>query len=305
MFKLRLVGIGLLALTLVLTGCDADAIDKQAENIASQIEDVTSGAAQNLTQQVGQFIENTGDDWMKEIRSNGLSKQVTAEQSISNSVTLVTDHPLGNITVQPSASDQLQVEATLWASGTGANKEKMEQIFEQAEVSFVSNKDTLTLMIHPKGNSNTNLWDWANKEYNNSKFEVDYVIYAPKQIESYQLHSNVGNIALSEPQGTLQLQADVGEIQLTDATILGKSSINVSTGNLDMSIMELVGTASLEAKVEIGNITASVDSSVAYELEATTELGEITGADKGVTKYNGGGPRIELAASVGNITVSN
>lgn len=304
MRKIKLAGLGLLALTLMLTGCADDAIDKQAEDIASQIVDVTSGVAQNAVSQVGELIEVTGEDWMNGMRGSGLSKQVSTDKALNTTVSLAVNHPLGNITVKPMATDQLKVEATLWGSQTGTDRKKLEQIFEQAEVSFVANKETLTLMIHPKGNSDINLWDWAKKEYKTSKFIVDYVIYAPQKIDHYQLHSNIGNITLTKPQGSLQLQADIGEIEVTDATILGESSILVNTGTLDMSIEALSGTASLAAKVELGDITATMEPSLAYDLEASTELGDVVGADAGVTKHNGGGPRIRLVTSVGEVIVN-
>jgi outer membrane murein-binding lipoprotein Lpp len=297
MNRLKMLGVALLASTLLLSGC--------SDQLEDNLKEVATGA-QNAVHQVGDLIQDTGADWSKDMRNQGVSTQLNKAQSLSNATTLNINHPLGNITIEPSStSGEIKVVANLWGSQSDAEKEKIKQIFQQAEISLVPDQETLTLLIHPQGNQDENLWDWAQNQYNTSKFLVDYTIYVPEQVTAYQIHSNVGNITMSKLQGSLQLQADVGEIQVQEVQIAGDSSIIVNTGQLDMSIDEQSNFTSLSAKVELGNLVAKVPATLPSEVEATTELGELTGIDKEGVKLNGGGPPITLTTSVGNITVSH
>lgn len=300
MNSIKILGIALLASSLLLSGCN----DQLNDQLDESLKDVASGA-QNVVQQVGDVIQDTGADWSKDFRKQGVSKQISKTESLSSTTTFIINHPLGNITIEPSStSGQIKVEAKLWGTENKAEKEKIKQIFQQAEVSLVSKKEILTLLIHPQGKQDMNLWEWAQKEYKTSKFLVDYTIYVPEQVTAYQIHSNVGNITMNQPEGSLQLQADVGDIQVQEAKIVGDTSIAVSTGQLDMSIHEQSKFSSLKAKVELGNLVAKVPSTLPCEIEASTELGKLTGIEQEGVKLNGGGPPITLATSVGNITVN-
>lgn len=297
MNSLKMLGVALLASTLLLSGC--------TDQLEDNLKEVASGA-QNAVHQVGDLIQETGADWSKDMRNQGVLTEINRTQPVSNATTLNINHPIGNITIEPSSkSGEIKVETKLWVSRSEAEKEKIKQIFQQAEISLVPDQETLTLLIHPHGNQDENLWDWAQNQYNTSKLLVDYTIYVPEQITAYQIHSNVGNITMSKLQGSLQLQADVGEIQVQEIQIAGDSSIIVNTGQLDMSIDKRSNFSSLSAKVELGNLIAKVPSTLPSEVEATTELGELTGIDKEGVKLNGGGPPITLTTSVGNITVSH
>lgn len=297
MNRLKILGATMLTSALLLSGC--------SDQLEDNLKEVATGA-QNAVHQVGDLIEDTGADWSKDMRSQGVLTELNRTQPINNATTLNINHPIGNITIEPSStSGEIKVEAKLWVSRSEAEKEKLKQIFEQAEISLVPDQETLTLLIHPQGNQDENLWDWAQSEYNTSKFLVDYTIYVPEQVTAYQIHINVGNITMSKLQGSLHLQADIGEIQVQEVKIAGDSSIIVNTGQLDMSINEQSNFSSLSAKVQIGNIIAKVPSTLPSEVEATTELGELTGIDKEGVKLNGGGPPITLTTSVGNITVSH
>lgn len=297
MNSLKVLGVALLTSTLLLSGC--------SEQLENNLKEVANGA-QNAVHQVGDLIQDTGADWSKDMRNQGVLTEINRTQPVSNATTLNINHPIGNITIKPfSNSGEIKVEAKLWGSRSEAEKDKIKQIFQQAEVSLVPDQETLTLLIHPHGNQDENLWDWAQNQYNTSKLLVDYTIYVPEQITAYQIHSNVGNITMSKLQGSLQLQADIGEVQVQEVQIAGDSSIIVNTGQLDMSINEQSNFSSLSAKVEIGDLVAKVPSTLPSEVEATTEIGELTGIDSGGVKLNGGGPPITLKTSVGNITVSH
>ena len=294
---LKMLGVALLASTLLLSGC--------SDQLEDNLKEVASGA-QNAVHQVGDLIQDTGADWSEDLRNQGKSIQLDKTQPVSKATTLNINHPLGDITIEPSPrSEEIKVEAKLWGSQIDAEKEKIKQVFQQAEVSLVPDQETLTVLIHPQGKQDENLWDWAQNQYNTSKFLVDYTIYVPEQVTAYQIHNNVGNITMSRIQGSLQLTADVGEIQVQEVQIADDSSIIVNTGQLDMSINEQSNFSSLSAKVELGNLVAKVPSTLPSEVEATTELGELTGIDKEGVKLNGGGPLITLTTSVGNITVSH
>lgn len=292
MSRFKLAGVALLASTLLLAGC-SDQLNDKLSSVAS--------GAENTVNQVGELIQNTGADWTEGMRNSEFTQQITKAQPLINTTTLIINHPVGNITIEPSSTrGEIKVEAKI----SGSEKDKIKKMFKQTEVSLVSDQGTLTILIHPQGKKNVDLWDWAKKQHKISKLLVDYTIYVPEQVNAYQIHSNVGSITMNKPQGSLKLQTDVGNIQVQEAKIAGESSIVVNTGELDMSIDKQSKFSSLKAKVELGNIVAQIPSALPSEVEATTELGSLIGIDREGIKLNGGGPRITLGTSVGSITVS-
>ncbi|KAI7243742.1 hypothetical protein KC345_g12164 [Hortaea werneckii] len=149
------------------------------------------------------------------------------------------------------------------------------------------------------------LWDWAQKEYGDSDFSINYEIELPATVNKYEINNKVGSIQLRGLQGTFDILSNVGSIILQDTVFSGKSTVQSNTGSIELGISGLNSGSRLKVKSDIGKITADLADSLQCTIEAKSELGHIAGALSGEQQdYNGGGPLISLNTQIGAISVN-
>ncbi|MNJ58746.1 hypothetical protein D3C77_543980 [compost metagenome] len=90
---------------------------------------------------------------------------------------------------------------------------------------------------------------------------------------------------------------------MNNAYITGKSSIQTTTGGVSMHIADMNEESRLNVKTTVGNIELNLDDAVQCTLVTKSEVGGISGAQKGTSEINGGGGEITLQSEIGMITV--
>lgn len=257
------------------------------------------------TQSIGETVGNVASEWSDELKRNGIHKEISLTQKVDPSVSILQlDNEVGNIEVKGTSEDNITVNATIWSLDKSSRDDKYQEMMDNAEIAVVIHGDQMEIVTHPKGNEKLNMWKWAKKEYGFSNFSIDYTVEIPDKVNSYDISSEVGEINLSHLKGIYDVHNNVGSISIEGAHIQGESKVESETGSLQLSIDQMEGESSLDVRTEVGSIDANLAESLQCSLKTKTEVGVITGANKGESDINGGGPLLSLTSSVGSITVN-
>jgi len=130
---------------------------------------------------------------------------------------------------------------------------------------------------------------------------------------SVNLRTVVGNVRIGMVGGHARLETVNGNIELQTAH--GVVEANATEGDIDAGFATITGQSRIVTKV--GNITATMNPSESFSIEAKARWGKVRNqlaltTNKGGSgrrhlngDYNGGGPLIELKASGGSVSISS
>ena len=244
-------------------------------------------------------------DWSEQVRTLGVKGNLESIEELDLKETLILKNEVGNIEVTAAADGKMTVQAVIWALDNDSGKEILQNVLEQAVITVSYKGGKMDITVRSKKDAKLDLWTWAEKEYGNSKFTINYKVELPSAVTSFELSTGVGEIHLSNLNGTYTVNNNAGTITIEEGHVRGKSTVKSEAGSILLGINEMVKGSSLKATTDVGNLTAKLPSSLAYKLKTETDLGKVTGAVKGKSDINGGGPLITLTTSVGIITVNN
>lgn len=270
-----------------------------AEDLGTAIKEGV-GEAAAITEQ---SVQNAVTQVVDEVTADSIRKELTASGKIGSATVLSMNNAVGEVKVQSGSADTINVTATIVSHNRSANESDRQQILDNAEISIEINGDQVELSTHAKDSPDKDLWTWAQKKYGFSDFSINYVVEVPSFIDSYEIQNNVGQIHMSGLKGNYNVASDVGAIHIEKAVLSGKSTIESDTGSIQLDIADLTSGSSLTSTSQVGSITAALPDDLQYSLETSSELGQITGADKGTSDVNGGGPLITLSTQIGAIRV--
>ena len=242
-------------------------------------------------------------EWMDQISQNALKKELAIVQEPATAASLLLKNEVGNVTITRSSDDNITVRTYIWAVNNDEGASLLEEVTEQAAVSIRKDGKQLVIQAHPRGDEKQDLWTWAEKNIGHSRFTVNYEIELPAAISAYDVSTTVGGITLDGLAGTYKVYNNVGKISIGDAQVQGKSTVKSDAGTIELDVNDFARGSSLKASAEVGSIIATLPSSLAYSLKTETDLGKVTGAAKGKSDINGGGPLLTLTTSVGFIKV--
>ncbi|MEK4059005.1 MULTISPECIES: hypothetical protein [Paenibacillus] len=285
-------------------------LGQEISEAAADLGQGLSEATANLGQDVGEAMENvhqafqnTGSVVAEQITADSVSKELVATSKPGSSSTLTLDNAVGEVEVISTTGNTVNVTATIVAHH--ASSKYAPELFDKAEVSVIISGDELKVSTYAKDSPKKDLWSWAHKKYGYSDFSINYLIELPASVNRFEINNDVGSIELSQLQGTFDISSDVGAITLRDVEVTGKSKVETDTGSIGLSINEMKNGSSLKAKSDIGKISASLDSSLKCTVEASSELGHISGTGSGKHDLNGGGPLLSLSTEIGSISIQN
>ncbi|MCA1296050.1 hypothetical protein LBW89_23875 [Paenibacillus sp. alder61] len=284
---------GAAAVLVLLAGCtETLKAEEQAKQIVSR-----------TTESLGQAVSDTVDAHVGKLKKEGASRSLSATEPAGRATGIRLENEVGNIAIRAAEGSDLEIEAEIWSANKLANRDVLTEVFDQAEISVTTEGNEMYIAVHAKDDPDMNLWKWAQKKYRFSDFSIDYTLGLPESIVSYDVTSQVGDVAMTGLQGSYRVRSEVGSVQLSDAGIAGASSISASTGSIELGIARMEEAADLQVEAEIGSIEAKLADSLNCEVEAKAELGEISGVPDGRSRRGSGGPLLSLNASVGAITV--
>lgn len=257
-----------------------------------------------ITANIEQAVQNTAGKVVREINSKSISTELTTSLKSESATMLTLDNTIGEVQVTPAKDDFLTVKATVATHNLSARETSLE-ILDNAEVSIEASGDKLIISTHAKDNPNQDLWAWAQKKFGSSDISINYEIGVPAYINEYQISNNIGAIGLQDLKGTFHIVSNVGSIHLENAEISGVSAVKSDTGSITLAINEMESGSKLNVKSTIGKITAALPGNLKCTVQASSELGQITGTNKGKKDFNGGGPLLSLSTQIGSIAVQN
>ncbi|MDT3424489.1 putative small secreted protein [Paenibacillus forsythiae] len=275
-------------------------IGEAAESFGETVRQNVGETADSAAQAIGDTAEHVSD----QLKSPGISTELSTRSPVGSASTLVVDNSVGDIDVEPGSGDDLKVSATLTAYNTPGGKDNSQRIIDSAEVSIKESGGQLKVNVHPKDKPDTDLWSWASRTYGTSNFSISYRIETPVSIDRYDIKSDVGKIKLHGLSGAYRISGEVGSVRIEDARITGKSSIDTDTGSISLDIAAMDSDSSLTASTDVGSINTTLGPSVSCTLDADNDLGRVTGVPAGRSDINGGGPLLSLSSSIGAISVT-
>ena len=139
---------------------------------------------------------------------------------------------------------------------------------------------------------------------------VNYIIRVPHSIHLDSIRNGRGRMAISDVYGTALLDAEEGEIRVSNYS--GNLDIQLGTGTVEAEILDLRPQDSVRIRVERGDIVLFLESEVAAQLIAEAPQGKISSeleldpplsGRTASVKLRGGGASLELMAVRGDIRI--
>jgi hypothetical protein len=196
-------------------------------------------------------------------------------------------------------------------------KEGNEDRFKNYNVTFSSTPQKVEVY----GKYDKDFWNWG-------RFSVHFEITVPKSF-NLDLDNSAGDIKVRETKGKVKINSSAGNIILSD--VIGDVNIDNSAGYIELNSVDGKIRASTSAgnikaysinenkgidlETSAGNIQLYVTETTKADLFASTSIGNVdihvnnafTGDIDGNDingKLNGGGEKIKLNTSIGNISIS-
>lgn len=201
--------------SIALTGCrelpGKEAADNQLEQTISS--SFTQEAAEAVKQSLSDASAAVGDATLniagrieEQINSNGISREFSTSLPIASASVLKLDNAVGEVAVVPASGDEITVQATVIVHEQTGHK-LVSGVLDHTEISIEHKGDALIVSAHGEGNSKRNLWVWAQHEYGDSNFSINYVIGIPETVDRFEIDNNVGTVQLRGLRGLLRLTA--------------------------------------------------------------------------------------------------
>ena len=222
-------------------------------------EDAVKEASDKITEAI---IDNVGKEEVESQESYTINAADVSTLNIKSSV--------GSINITSHESEDAVVNINFVANSS--TKEKSKQLIENFTYTAEKNINSIDI---DTSQSIENIGDV------NIKTNLD--IYVPSNIENVVISSNVGdinikkvngkfevacnvsNINIENSEGIYNLKTDVGKIVLKESAVSGKSEFIVNTGDINLSLKDIINAESLNADTVVGSIKMSLPENSSYE----------------------------------------
>lgn len=229
-------------------------------------------------------------------KSSSIDKTISAADG---AVSLNTSNQVGNIDVA-------------YGEGKTANVSAAVKLASSQNISFDDILKNIDINLYEKGNTiyvaavykptNENIWSWIKKASANTDLSINLTITVPESINNFSVNSKVGNISISNPKGLLNLQTDVGNIDVQNPSLIGLSTLKTDVGNINCTFdNKQSASGSMKADTDTGNIRVKTGGGVHAEKQYTDK--KVVGSSSAITVDDNF--VISAKTDVGNISVEN
>ncbi|WP_313339050.1 hypothetical protein [Sedimentibacter sp.] len=272
----------LIILMLSLSGCASfNEVD------ADKVKDVSDKITQTIIDSVGK--ENAERQESHKLEAKNLSK-------------LKIESSVGDIFIAAHDSSEATVDIKITAKSS--SKERSQELVDNFSYSVMEKWDAIEI--------NTIQDDI--KILNSDNIQTELTINIPKNIESFiialnvgeitvnntdgqfEINNNVGNIEINNSVGSFNLKADVGEIVLNSCTPLNKTELKTNTGDIKAVFSDISDARTIKAETGVGDIEITTPDNSSYEAEIDEFM-----QDKMVVYKENKNTKIELKTGVGDI----
>lgn len=192
--------------------------------------------------------------------SAAFERTFTPQQPVS----LTLDVPLGDVTIQAGATDQVTVQASLraWGPTQADAQAQLDQIDIRAE------QDGQRVLVatsppgapdRPSGVSRTP--------------QIEVLITVPAQT-ALLVETEVGRLTVSGLRGDVTITAGVGEVSLTDLAPVSRVEVWSRVGNVELEGPLASGVA-YDLASDVGRIALRIPRNSAFVIAARSDLGSV------------------------------
>ncbi len=239
----------------------------------------------------------------------GATKTETKIVPISGALTLNVENQIGKITVQPSSDGTLSytVDKHGWSftdSTAQASADRMKFTVTQSGNTVTMKGEQPAGLLHFNiGNQNT----------------IDVTVNVPHG-SIVKVIATVGQAIIINPDGSLDVTANAGSIEVTGAKLGGALNLHANAGEIKFSGGLAAGSSGNKVQANAGSVTMNLDSAAKYNLTVKSDVGSVTsnfnvpnGIQRagtgqtmiGVTNEGQGAPiQLEVTANAGSVTIN-
>jgi hypothetical protein len=194
---------------------------------------------------------------------NEVTETSDSEFPVTGPVTLGIDVPVGDIEIRGGEGNQVTVQVTKRA--WGINQPAARDILNRMDVSVQQTSDTVQITASGPA--------WTGNPNRTRTPQVDLVITVPNQT-SLKTKVGVGRLSVTGLRGDADINADVGEVTLTDVVPL--SSLRVQTRVASVTLdAPLAENAAYDMTSDVGRIALKLPKDSAFAIDARSDIGDM------------------------------
>jgi hypothetical protein len=189
------------------------------------------------------------------------TEDFTDEVDVQEPVRLRLDVPIGDITVVSSETDKISIDATKFAwAGT---QSRAESILSEIDIAISQSDDNVVVVVTGLSSVTSVL--------RSPKVEMTVVVPVNTQLE---VNSKVGQIQVTGLHGDLTLDADVGEVILTDVRPVSRLRVTTRVANVEFA-GALVPEADYTLESDVGRVALVLPEDSSFSINARSDVGEV------------------------------
>jgi hypothetical protein len=132
---------------------------------------------------------------------------------------------------------------------------------------------------------------------------VDFEVTVPSNA-NLQIHSDTGEIQVSEINGTMSLTTNTGAITATQDTLSGQSVLHSDTGSVTFN-GSLAPNGNYEMSADTGSVNVTLPSNAAFHVDATTDTGTFSSSFPNLNAAHPNTVGSVVHGNVGNAPTAN
>ena len=226
---------------------------------------------------------------------------------------LYVENVVGDIHVIKAEGDSIKVKVGKRVEGP--TKEKAEEVMNNIFISTEVNGGKLEIKAVTK-EEKKDFWKWKNENHTTMNVNLDFYVEVPMNLESCMIKDVTGNIEVENLASMFKVDSVTGNISLNDTTILGRSNVNLVTGNINLKT-EMDKTSDIKVSNITGNLNITLPKDANFNIKGSVVTGNIGGsfdglkANKSITgggsvdqSFNGGNSSLHFELVTGNVKLN-
>ena len=203
---------------------------------------------------------NSGEGWVLG-RHLTTSEQFTEEVSVQEPVVLRLTVPVGDLTVKTTDAEKVTVDATkrAWA-GT---QKRAQDILDNIDIRIDQSSESVDVVV----SGLTGLTGVPRSP------QVDMVVSVPVNTH-LQIVSNVGRVRVAGLHGDIKIEADVGQVVLTDVTPAQRLEVTTRVASVEVEGI-LVPNSEYKLESDVGRIALTLPVDSSFKIDARSDVGDV------------------------------
>ncbi len=188
------------------------------------------------------------------------SATINKSLAVSGPAALDLNVPVGDIVVKAGAAEQVKIEGAVRAYAV--SQAEAQRTLDNIQVKIDQSGDKVWVRV--SGMPTTSV---------GRSPQIDLTITAPKQT-TLSAEMGVGRLQVSGTEGDVTINAQVGDVILTDIVPAEKLAVKTRVSNVEFAGV-LVAKARYEITTDMGRIALRVPADSAFQIDARSDIGDV------------------------------